>query len=118
MPRVFLKIFLFPLMGVLLAIAYPFYVADNFKEEEIKFEARTFGPDIQPDLKGVAETDWNGKRGFKVRGCSGFLPFSDTSKDYLFFADLLLSEVGRGCRKDKAPHQRFLLGRGSVKTHS
>ena len=84
MPKVFLKIFLFPLMGLLSAIAYPLYVGDNFKEEEIKFEARTLGPDIQPNLKGVAETDWNGKKVLRLEGTQASFPFSILQKTTFF----------------------------------
>lgn len=84
MLKVFLKILLFPLMGLVLALAYPLIVGDSFKEEEIKFEARTLSPELKPGLKGVTETDWEGKRVLLLEAPQSVFPFSTRQKNTIF----------------------------------
>ena len=93
MLKIFLKILLFPLTGLVLAMAYPIFVGDTFKKEEFNFEARTLSPDLKPTPIGRTETNLDGKRVLHLEATRSIFPFSDVSKDHPFLAGILLSKV-------------------------
>jgi len=101
MLKVFLKILLFPLIGLVSAMAYPLYVGDPFKEEEIKFEARTLRPDLKPALIGVTETEWDGKRVLQLEAAQVILPFSSPQNITLFLQASYYLRSGQGGEKIK-----------------
>ena len=84
MLKIFLKILLFPLTGLVLAMVYPIFVGDTFKEEEFNFEARTLSPDLKPALIGITETNLDGKRVLHLEATRFIFPFSTFQRTTLF----------------------------------